>query len=370
MNIAYLENANAHSGVGSRAHEIAERFSGVSLDRIMLDSHTISLNGHVVLEKSPWPGFLGSKSIGWVRLKNQAQKISAGHDIVHATNQTLSFLLPSGAPSVVTVHDLIEYTHPQSVGAGVINRYLLSGISRASHIIAVSEYTKAQLITVFGISSDNITVIPNAVSADFYPLEDSLIHTVREEYGIKADTKVILTVGSDHPRKNIATALRAFAKNSSSDVVFIKAGSPGVAGGKESFLSLAENLGVLDKVMYLGEVSKNRLRELYNLADVFVFPSLHEGFGMPVLEAMACNTPVIASRSESLPEVIGGAGILHEAMDVQGFAKSIVSVLGDSSLSDNLIKLGRERLSHFSWDVSAERELEVYEKILHDMPIV
>ena len=342
MNIAYLENANAHSGVGSRAHEIAERFSGVSLDRIMLDSHTISLNGHVVLEKSPWPGFLGSKSIGWVRLKNQAQKISAGHDIVHATNQTLSFLLPSGAPSVVTVHDLIEYTHPQSVGAGVINRYLLSGISRASHIIAVSEYTKAQLITVFGISSDNITVIPNAVSADFYPLEDSLIHTV----------------------------LRAFAKNSSSDVVFIKAGSPGVAGGKESFLSLAENLGVLDKVMYFGEVSKNRLRELYNLADVFVFPSLHEGFGMPVLEAMACNTPVIASRSESLPEVIGGAGILHEAMDVQGFAKSIVSVLGDSSLSDNLIKLGRERLSHFSWDVSAERELEVYEKILHDMPIV
>ena len=341
---------------------------------------------------TPWPGMLGSKSINWIRVGrklNSASGATGGPpragatapprggaeqrqdpSLWHFTNQTLSFLAKKLSPSVVTVHDIIELLEPQDKKAYWLNRYLYSGIKRATHIIAVSEYTKKTIQEHLNIPAEKITVIHNGVGPEFHPLprfkETIAYQNLRHELRLPTEAKVILTVGSDHPRKNVITALRAVAaaqKSFNVPLIFLKVGAPGLPGGRAEFISEVNRLSLTGSVRLIDTVSVGQLNELYNLADVVVFPSRFEGFGLPPLQAMAAGTPVLAARSSSLPEVVGEAGLLHEVEDSEGLAALLLQVLTDAELSARLRQQGQQRAHQFSWEAAADKVATVYRSL-------
>ena len=176
---------------------------------------------------------------------------------------------------------------------------------------------------------------------------------------------IVLYVGSDHPRKNLGVALEAFARlqKGRPDAVFLKVGSPGLPAGREATLEKIDKLGIREAIRFVGAVEEEKLNQLYSLADVFVYPSKFEGFGLPPLQAMAAGTPVICSNATSLPEVVGEAAIMHDADDVNGFAESLKKIVTDKELAQSLRENGLERVQQFSWTEAVERVAEVYKKI-------
>lgn len=359
MKIAFLTNAAASSGVGHYATELAKELTNyVTLQEFSLMAHT---------GRWPWQ----KKTLSWMRRGRKLRReLRLGFDVVHATNQTLSFVLPRGGPTMVTVHDLIEWLEPQHGFSGWAARYLYSGIVRASHVIAVSEYTKQTVIENFQLPAARVTVIPNGVSAVFHPIDafSSTIgyKTLRQELKLPEQAKVVLYVGSDHPRKNVGTALRAFAnwRRNCPEAVFLKVGEPGLAAGRVETLRVVDELGLRSVVRFIGAVAMERLNELYNVADVLIFPSRAEGFGLPLLQAMAAGTPVAAADTTSIPEVVGEAALLHRADDVAGFAASLQQVIEDTALANDLRQRGIERAKLFSWEKTAAQTLEVYQTVL------
>lgn len=351
--IGIVTNAAPDSGVGVRAYEIAKRITGNAF------------NASVVSLMAPASTFI-PKSIGWLYRGRSIPTF----DIYDFSNQTLSFLASKRRPSVVTVHDIIELTDPQDARASLLNRYLLSGIRKADLIVAVSEYTKRAITQYFDISESRIRVIPNGVSSSYTVLPDFRntigYQQLTRELGITPPGPVILSVGSEHPRKNLDTALATIAllKKTYPTVLFIKVGNPGIASGRTALLERIDQLNIRDNVKILGNVPSERLNELYNSADVFLFPSLLEGFGMPSLEAMAAGCPVVCSNATSIPEVVGGAALLHEATNAQAFAHSIQQVITDSELRSSLRAKGQARAAQFSWDTAARDMMQVYKQLL------
>lgn len=379
IKVAYVVNAPRESGVGSRAFEIKKRLvnsvRGFELDEFYLDGENVRIlkNGEEVVHLRPWPGFLGSKSIGWIRLGWVLKQILGGYDLVHLTNQTLSFMAGGNVLSVVTVHDIIEVVEPQERVAYLINRYLYGGIKRASYIIAVSEYTSRTVREHYKIPAERITVIHNGVSSEFHQIDNFTqtvaYNTLRQELRIQEGQRVILYVGSDHPRKNVAGAVAVFAvarEKLGKNILFVKVGEPGIAAGRRMLLEEMDRLEVRDAVRLVGRVSQDRLNELYNLADALIFPSRFEGFGLPVLQAMAVGTVVVTSNATSLPEVVGKAAIMHDSDDIEGMAESLVRVLTDKDFADKMVTAGLERVKMFSWEGVAEEEIRVYEKVAGD----
>lgn len=363
MKIAYLTNAGPASGVGHYAHSLKNR---------LLKEQSLQMTEFNLSETSlaPWPGMLGSKSIGWIRSGRRLKSQLSQFDIVHATNQTLSFLKPA-KPFIITVHDIIELLQPQDKRAYFINKYLYSGISKASKLIAVSQYTKQTIQEYYGLPDEKITVIHNGVDeTEFYPIEhfEQTIgyQTLRQELTLSDHHPIVLYVGSEHPRKNVGTALKAFANLCSKrpDAIFIKVGAPGIASGRAQFLDTVDELGIKDSVRIVNSASQLRLNEFYNIADVFIYPSKFEGFGMPPLQAMFAGTPVVCSNATSLPEIVGTAALTHESDDVDGFTASLLAITSDNALKDKLITTGQAQAKKFSWDENAVQTLAVYKQLV------
>lgn len=362
MKVAYLTNAMASSGVGHYATELAPRL--MKKPEIVLSEFLLPVSS------GTWPW--QKKTFGWIR---QGRKLKGDlkrgdFDLVHATNQTQSFMLPHRIPAVVTVHDLIELLEPQQGLSGWAARYLYSGIKRARHLIAVSEYTKHSIAEIYGISPDKITVIYNGVSSVFHPINDFSntigCKTLQRELKLAEGAKIVLYVGSDHPRKNLATAIRAFdgLRRSHPEAIFLKVGEAGIVSGRAETLRVIDELGLRDVVRFIGTVSFDRLNELYNLAGVLIFPSRFEGFGLPPLQAMASGLPVVAANATSIPEVVDEAALLHSADDVQGFTQSLKRVLEDDALARDLRQQGLERAKLFSWEKTVEETMKIYKKML------
>lgn len=375
--IAYISNATRNSGVGHRAFAIQREIQAnttAELAQYEMDGKEgVLLKDQTSLVKlHAWKGALGSKTMNWIRLGGSLKKdiLRSRCDLVHATNQTLSFIRSKKVPFIVTVHDIIEIIEPQSIFGGLVARYLYKGIKKADHIIAVSEFTAKMVMDYYGLKRDRITVIPNGVGKEFHPIND-FEQTVacslwRQKLRLSAESKIILYVGSEHPRKNVTVALEAFAKlaREMNDVIFIKVGDPGFAAGREALLNAIDRFNVKDEVRILPNVDDSELNELYNLADVLIYPSTFEGFGLPPLQAMACGTPVVCSSATSLPEVVGEAAVLLNPSDVDGFAKALSLILLDHAKAGELRDKGIERAKGFSWQAAAVAEVEVYKKIL------
>ncbi len=373
MKIAYLTNADFNSGVGYYATCLARELkkSHFAVMPVHMTGTAISVNNREFAHISPWPSFLGRKSIGWIRLRHKLSSAirHVAPELVHATNQTLSFVR-TNVPRILTVHDIIEVVEPQDSKSYFINRYLYRGIATADHIIAVSEYTKQSIIDHYRVPAGRITVIPNGVGPEFHQVPDFKqtigYRTLCQHYHIPAGAPVLLYVGSDHPRKNLSTVLNVFARllEAHPSAVLLKVGEPGIASGRRLTLQLIDELGIHDSIRLIGNVSYEDLNLFYNLADALIFPSRFEGFGLPVLQAMATGLPVLTSNVTSLPEVAGEAALSFDPSDVDGFVGSLHRILSDEAFASHLEAKGLARAKQFSWEWVGEQTALVYRKVL------
>lgn len=296
-------------------------------------------------------------------------------DIVHIIDHSdghLACVLKNQA-TVITCHDLINYFYPQNLQGSVqipwisnaLWRRSIHGMKHANHIVTVSQQTAQDVTQILGISPAQMTVVPNATSG-FHPLFPLEREVLRQHYQLSADTTCLLNVGSNHPRKNISTILQVIQqlKIQQIPIQFWKVGEDFTAE-QQSWIQ-AHHLQSC--VTYLGKPDQPTLLQLYNAADMLLAPSTHEGFGITLLEAMACGTPVITGNTSAMPEVVGDAGVLIDPLNVEAIAAAILHLRRDSTYRQTLIQKGLERVKTFTWEAVAEAIAQRYESLLPQAP--
>jgi len=234
-------------------------------------------------------------------------------------------------------------------------------LKTADKIITVSNSTKNDLMNHFNIPKEKIRVIFEAADEKFKSLNNKETKEVKYKYHL--NFPFILYVGGLAVHKNIPALIKAFYKVKKKGIQH-KLVITGTKRWKyKEIFETIDKLDLQNDVVFTGYVSDEDLPALYNAADLFVYPSIYEGFGLPPLEAMACGTPVITSNTSSLPEVVGDAGIMVDPYDVNGLADAMHEVLANEGLRANMIKNGLERAKMFSWEKCARETLKVYEEV-------
>ena len=291
-------------------------------------------------------------------------------DIVHLPGIVGSAVLLVGrrsGPAVVTVHDLGALYCPEDVAIGTaIDRRILQlslrGVRRADRVLAVSDFTRNCLLQT-GFAEEQVVTVHEGVDHDRFQPRPGARETIERRFGLDlAGGPVVLYVGSEWPRKNLATLVRALGQLKRDGVRFrwLKVGASGYAPGRSDLLAQVAREGLADDVSILDVVSDDDLPLLYSAADVYVQPSVWEGFGLPVLEAMACGTPVVATRRAALPEVVGDAGVLVEARDGGALADAVAGVLADPAGAARYAAAGLARARDWSWERTARATAAVY----------
>lgn len=281
-----------------------------------------------------------------------------GADVYHGVLNVMP--LAAHIPSIVTIHDLSPFLFPQTFRR--VNRSYLRWAVRvacrnAAHLIAVSEFTKSELMRWMHVPAERITVTYNGVNERFAPPTPEILQAFRQRAGLPE--RFILFVGTLEPRKNLPTLLEAYARIArDTDAALI------IGGGKgwlyDSIFAKVEQLQLGERVRFAGFIDDQDLPLWYAAATVFILPSLYEGFGIPLLEAMACGTPVVTTTSSSLPEVVGDAGLTIAPTDVDAMAEALLRLLNDAALRTELRERGFVQARHFSWMSLAERTLAIY----------
>ncbi|RME69436.1 MAG: glycosyltransferase family 1 protein, partial [Chloroflexi bacterium] len=253
---------------------------------------------------------------------------------------------------------------PDSVMPGMsrqLNTWVPRSVARADHVIAVSEATRQDLIELYGTPAEKISVLYHGVASHFRPQTDpACLHRLRQRYGL-GERPFILSVGTIQPRKNFRRLIQAFARLDPPYTLVIAGGR---GWGESDIFAEAVRLGLQDRVHFPGFIADDDLPALYSAAELFVYPSLYEGFGLPALEAMACGTPVVASNRSALPEVVGEAGLLVDPLDVGAIAGAMAQVLTTPELRQKLSEAGQRRAAQFTWDGVARQLLALYYTLL------
>jgi glycosyltransferase involved in cell wall biosynthesis len=284
-------------------------------------------------------------------------------DVVHSTTFCVPEFRLRPKRLVVTIYDLSFITHPElHLPANVA--HCLAGtrlaIERADAIIAISDHTRRDLVERLGAPPERIIVTPLAHDVDLARVTDpKRLAAVRKRYGLPEH--FILFLGALEPRKNLPRLLEAYAALPAGlrrEVHLVVAGVRGWLN--DSIHARVAELGLEASVRFAGYIDGHDLAAVYSLATMFAYPSLYEGFGLPVLEAMACGTPVLTSDVSSLPEVAGDAAVLVSPADVGSIAAGLRRLLDSSSLRDELSTRGIGRASRFSWQRCARQTLDVY----------
>jgi glycosyltransferase involved in cell wall biosynthesis len=265
---------------------------------------------------------------------------------------------------VVTIHDMTFFLLPQChlfTKRLYFQRLIPECVRRANQVIAVSESTKRDAIRILGTQCEKIKVIYHGKDERFHPDRAAATSCrLRAKHGLSR--RVILFVGLIEPRKNLARLIRAYGKLKSlhQDSCLVLVGRLG--WGYEAVLRAVSESGARDRIFFPGFIPDQELPSLYNLADVFVYPSLYEGFALPVLEAMACGVPVVTSNVSSMPEIAGDAAFLVDPYDVDGIAQGLERVLVDRALRERLAEEGPKRSQPFTWERTARETLAAYEE--------
>lgn len=286
-------------------------------------------------------------------------------EIFHGTR----FFVPAGlrCPSVVTIHDVAFKKFPAFVtpqAGRSFDGLVTSSIKRANAVIVPSQTTKADLIELYGLSEETIRVIPDAASVELKPVtEIARIEAVKEKFSIKG--KFILFVGTIEPRKNLSCLLEAYhGAKIKDDYTLVICGGTGWL--YQDVFVQAEKLGLKEKVVFTGHVPLDEMACLYTVCEAFVFPSLYEGFGLPVLEAMQFGKAVITSNTSSLAELFKDAGYLIDPRDAHALSRGLERVLLDAGLRKELEAKSTQKARQFSWDTTARETLEVYQLLVKD----
>jgi glycosyltransferase involved in cell wall biosynthesis len=336
-----------------------------SLRYVALAGHPLETRGwetHV----SRWRTESPPARILWEQVAQPWRASRARLDLLHAPVYVGPVV--STCPVIVTVHDLSFYRYPELFRPQ--NRVYLQAMTRrtvqhAAAVIAVSESTRRDIVRLLNVPESRIVVIPNGVDAEMRPVTDvSRREALRQRYDLP--DHFMLFLGTLEPRKNLTTLLEAYARyrrNGGRHALVI-------AGAKgwyyDAVYETASRLDLGDAVRFPGYIPQDELPLWYSLADLFVYPSLYEGFGLPPLEAMACGTPVITSNVSSLPEVMGEGGMCVDPHDPLVLAEAMGAVLGDAGLYRRLVRLGREQSQRYSWAETARQTASLYHRVLGD----
>lgn len=283
-------------------------------------------------------------------------------DLFHATHYVLP---PLRGRAVVTIHDIIHLLYPEFLpnrAALIYARVMIRrALARADRIITVSYNSKRDLVDYFGIAPSRVEVIYNGVSPRFRPdVPEEDRRRVAEKYGLPRP--YLLFLGGEKPHKNAQNVVRAFAeaRRRRPDLPHALVLAGPMPGKTARIDALIAALDVGRSIVRPGRIAEEDLPGLFAGADVLLYPTLYEGFGLPVVEAMACGTPVLTSSTSALQEIAGGYAYLVDPLDVDAIARGIVLLATDARVRSDFVELGRKRARDFSWDKAAERTLEIY----------
>ncbi|MBI2597090.1 glycosyltransferase family 4 protein [Candidatus Daviesbacteria bacterium] len=320
-------------------------------------------------DQEDWPENFQFRVIPWPRFWTQGglalQTFKDKLDVLFIPSHTLPLIRKRGLKTMITVHDLGSEYLPsmhqikQRLYLSFMQKYQLK---TASKIIAVSKATKLDLINKIGIKSDKITVVYEGYDEKRFKIQD-----LRFKNDIKVNSlRYFLFVGTVQPRKNLERVIRAFSTHLEGEKMqlHLRGGLKLLIAGSKGWLSdeiykLPKKLGIEDKVKFLGYVPDEKLAYLYKGAIALVFPSLFEGFGLPILEAQACSCPVITSNLSSMPEVAGKGAILVNPYSVDDIVRGMVQVQSSKFKVQSLIKAGLQNVKRFSWEKAARETLKV-----------
>ncbi len=314
-------------------------------------------------------------NIVWQRLRLPipVQAVTGPLDLFHSPD----FVLPplGKTPSILTVHDLSFLRVPECFVPGFrtyLEQAVTRAVRRARQILADSYSTQRDLVELLGVDAERVTVLYPGVERRFQPIDDAaLLGAVRSRYSLPA--RFVLGVGTLQPRKNFTGLIQAFAGLLAHSHPVTEDLQLVIAGGKgwlaDDIPATAARLGVAGRLHRLGFFDDQDLPALYNLASVFAFPSLYEGFGLPVVEAMACGTPVVCADNSSLPEAAGDAAWLVPARDPAALASALLRLLADPELRSGLSARGREQAQRFTWPAAAADLLGLYRKAVIRTPV-
>jgi glycosyltransferase involved in cell wall biosynthesis len=293
-----------------------------------------------------------------------------GADVYHSCY----YLMPywPGLPTLLTVYDMIPLLFPRqsSLRARLLFRWATwLALRSAARVLTISETTRQDLLESFDVSPDVVAAIPLAAGPEFRARPSSEVDAMRRRRGLP--DRYLLFVGSNKPHKNLPRLVEAWGRVQSSAVRHARWGLVIAGSWDEGYPEprrRAQELGLGESVCWLGRVGEDELPALYTGASAFVSPSLYEGFGLPVLEAMACGIPVACSDCPGLLEVVGDAAVVFDATRVDGIAASLRMLLADSELRARLGERGARRAAQYSWEKTAKLTLAAYRQIAGRSP--
>jgi glycosyltransferase involved in cell wall biosynthesis len=304
-------------------------------------------------------------NLGWTLVGLPRAAARAGVALIHAPAYTAPFW--SRMPVVLTIHDVSYELHPEWYPYRrdwMRRAFYRRSAHAAARIVTVSEFSASEIVNAYRIPRERIAVVPLGVEPDSFAPADSASAC---QLPTEVVAPFLLHVGDLHERRNLGVIVEAIFEarrhfGSASALTLVLAGVDRGVG--DALCALAEEQGAREAVVRLGPVGEPLLRTLYHCATALVYPSLYEGFGLPLLEAMASGTPVIASRAAAIPEVVGDAGMLIDPDDTAAWTDAIVKVVNDEHLRDQLRTRGLARASTFTWEQTARATLAVYRNVL------
>lgn len=299
-----------------------------------------------------------------VRLPIPVECFTGALQVYHATDFTLPPTLPK-TRTLLTVHDLSFVRAPETASPKLrayLNAVVPRSVRAADHILADSQATKDDLIALYDAPPDKISVLLSGISAHFRPADPAAMQAARIKYKL-SDAPYILSVGTVQPRKNYERLIRALAAlpKPLSDTRLVIAGGRGWL--QDPIHQAVAELKLGDRVQFLGFADDADLPALYSGAALVAYPSLYEGFGIPILEGFACGTPVLTADNSSLGEVAGDAALIVDPREVDSIRDGLERLLTDGALRDRLIVAGRERVGQFSWARAAAQLVDVYQTL-------
>ena len=283
--------------------------------------------------------------------------------VAHFTNGFIPLI--QRIPTVVTIHDMTlrQFPHLHPPRRRLTRALVEVAARKADAVVTVSESARQDILRITGIPADKVHVIAEAAAPAFLPIDDhNKLSTVRKRYGLPE--RFVLFVGTIEPRKNLPRLIQAYGKLRAAGGLPHKLVCVGPYGwGYQAVRRMVEDLGLQDDVLLTGYVPFQDLAAIYNLSEIFVFPSLYEGFGLPVLEAMACGIPVITAANSSLTEVAGECAELVDPGKIDSIAEALHRLAAQPERRKELSALGLSRIGRFSWKRAARATLGVYRKV-------
>ena len=354
-----------HAGIGWHTyHLIAALARAAPSTRFAVFSHRPVDDPPETPANVEWIGGRAVSGLFWQQVSLARLVRSVGAELLHSTLGTLPVRL--SVPAVVTLHDLTPrslggtHTWKSRIATGAL---LGRSLRHARRVISVSEHTKRDAVRTFQIPGEKIVVIYNGIGAEFRPVRDArALQKTRTAYA--GGRPYFLFVGTLEPRKNLVRLVEAFAAFAArhAEPVLVLAGGRGWKD--EPLWDAIRRFDLGRRVLRVGAVPPVALPALYSAATALLFPSLHEGFGLPAAEAMACGTPVLTSAVTALPEVVADAALLVDPHSTRSIEEGIERMWGDASLRRRLAVRGPIRARRFRWDAAARQTLRVYEAVL------